>query len=684
MFKTGGQTMKLMFAGLLLGAAIVTQVEYARSAEPPPDISHLIQQLRDPDLDHRRDAARELGKISPLPPEGINVMASLLEQQNQDYVIQNAAFNVLCNDGVSAVSVATRLAHSTDRSRSQQGLALLECLAPRAKDVWPILIGIYKQNPAGNAIEKLAAAGRPVLPLMFEAVKNGDPAMRSGAILTIYQIIGKTHTMTPEYNALHHFVPITPDDLAPAKAEFAAALHDPNPRVRNAAAVALNYADPKDQRPLRILTDLVSERNVEFIGAAVQGLKDAGSVAKPAVPALEHVLAADSDVVLQWQAASALAQIEGQGACAALERAIVTNKDWRDGFVPTIVAISPPCPRLIPTLIETFRDEREYANLSRTIMALANIGPAAVPALAASLKSPNLYVRQNAAETLAAMKPLPPDAVRALRYALQDRNSDVRDTATSALRTVGGEAQRDVEAAEKREQQAATETPKLDTHIYTHKQIMAQIPADDEYMYPQTLHYIFPVTKGPAADAKLFLTVHSGKDRPDRLAIWKKLGPDSYQQETEMHTDDILLDDHYERPFTFSAKYDHVTDKSASQREGFFFDVPISGWRRQDDNIFVVDGYEAIPVELDSHYPDWLGGNFFRGGKLEFSENVYDKYDPTCCPTGGEITGTYKIVEDTTKTPSLWKIVVATTTRVPPPSTLSSEPPPTLHTGSHH
>ena len=363
-----------------------------------------------------------------------------------------------------------------------------------------------------------------------------------------------------------------------------------------------------------------------------------------------------------------------------MERAIVANKDWRDGFVPTIVAISPPCPRLILTFIETFRDEREYASLSRTIMALANIGPVAVPALTASLKSPNLYVRQNAAETLAAMKPLPPDAVRALQYALQDRNSDARDTAISALRTVGGEAQRDAEAAEKREQQAATEKPKLDTQVYTRKQIMAQIPASDEYKYPQKLRYIFPVTKGLASDAKLLLTVHSGKDRPDRLVIWKKVGPDSYQQEREMHTDEILLDDRYGRPFTFSAKYDYVTDKGTSQRDGFFFDVPISGWRHEDDNIFAVNGAEAIPVNVDSPYGSPSGANDFRGGKLEFSENVYSKYDvATCCPTGGEITGTYKIVEDKTKTPLVWKIVVATTTQVPPSSTLSSQAPPALH-----
>jgi hypothetical protein len=68
MFTKGGQPMKLMFAGLLLGAAIVSQAEYARPEEPSADISHLIQQLRDPDIDHRRDAVLGLSEISPLHP----------------------------------------------------------------------------------------------------------------------------------------------------------------------------------------------------------------------------------------------------------------------------------------------------------------------------------------------------------------------------------------------------------------------------------------------------------------------------------------------------------------------------------------------------------------------------------------------------------------------------------------
>ncbi len=189
-----------------------------------------------------------------------------------------------------------------------------------------------------------------------------------------------------------------------------------------------------------------------------------------------------------------------------------------------------------------------------------------------ALKSSNLYLRKNAADALAAMKPLPPDAVHTLVTALKDKNSDVRNSAIDALEKVGGEAQRAAEAAEKRDQQAKTETPKPDTRIYSRKQIIARIPADDEYRYPLTLVYLVPITKGAAAEARLFVSVHAGKDRPDRLVIWSKVGHDQYQQNQIMYSEEdyVGLGLHYERPFTFDAKYQYTSDKEAMQRGRFF------------------------------------------------------------------------------------------------------------------
>jgi HEAT repeat protein len=515
--------MKSVFAALLLAAALVNAGAYTRTADASDDVSRLILQLHDPDVQHRRDAARELSKISPLPPQGIEVMAGLVEQPDQDALIASVAEIALCNAGASATPIATRFAHSRDNFISQKGIGLLGCLAPRDKNAWPVLIAIYKENPASNAIWYLATVRPPVLPVLIDALKSADPTMRAGAFLTIGRMVDNAIAFSADDAARNHIGIIAPKDRVPAEPELVAALQDTDPKIRNRAAIALNYADPTDKRALPIFINVLTERDVQSIGLAISGLKAMGDAAKPAVPALEHALATDEDVLIRSDAAKALVQIEGQAACAPLEQAIKKDRDWRTPQIRTMLGINPPCPRIIPALIATFADE--YPGDSDALTALSKMGVAAVPALAAALKSSNLYVRQNSAEALAGMKPLPPDAARALVTSLNDKNSDVRDTAIAALRTVGGDAQQAAEAADKRDQQTKAEKPKPDTHLYSRKQIIAPIPADAEYMYPLTPVYIVPITKGAAAEATLYVTVHAGKDRADGHLEKSRRGP---------------------------------------------------------------------------------------------------------------------------------------------------------------
>jgi hypothetical protein len=63
----------------------------------------------------------------------------------------------------------------------------------------------------------------------------------------------------------------------------------------------------------------------------------------------------------------------------------------------------------------------------------------------------------------------------------------------------------------------------------------------------------------------------------------------------------------------------------------------------------------------------WSAGG---DGKLDFIEDIYNRDDPTCCPTGGKISGNLKIIEDARQSPPVWKIVVATTKRIPPVSSV--------------
>jgi hypothetical protein len=382
------RTMKRVFAVLLLSAALASGRGYTRVARASDDLSRLTQQSHEPDVQHRRDAARELGKLTPLPPEGIEAMAGLLERQDQDTLIARFAYQVLCNAGASAIPVTTRFAQSEGRFVSQEGIDLLGCLAIKDKDVWPVLIGLYKQDPASNAIEELAGVGAPVLPVLIDALKRGDPSMRAGAIMTIERMVYNARTLSTDYIARNHVVIVTPNDLAPAEPELAAALRDPDLNIRNGAAIALNYADPNDRRALPIFIDAISERNLRFIDQSISGVQAMGSLAMPAVPVLEHALAPDPDVTIQVDAGKALVQIEGEKACVPLEQAIAKDRDWRSGHIGTLLGINPPCPRLIATLIGTFRDE--YPADSNAVAALSKMGSLAVPALAAALKSSNL------------------------------------------------------------------------------------------------------------------------------------------------------------------------------------------------------------------------------------------------------------------------------------------------------
>src|SRR5882672_7821636 len=55
--ETGAETMKSVFAAFLLIAALVNAGAYTRWAHASDDVSRLIQQLHDPDVQRRRDAA---------------------------------------------------------------------------------------------------------------------------------------------------------------------------------------------------------------------------------------------------------------------------------------------------------------------------------------------------------------------------------------------------------------------------------------------------------------------------------------------------------------------------------------------------------------------------------------------------------------------------------------------------
>ncbi|HYB91658.1 MAG TPA: hypothetical protein VEC38_11500 [Candidatus Binataceae bacterium] len=244
--------------------------------------------------------------------------------------------------------------------------------------------------------------------------------------------------------------------------------------------------------------------------------------------------------------------------------------------------------------------------------------------------------------------PLTPEAVRALATALEDKNSEVRSFAASSLHNAGGAAEQAARAEEKREKEAEeAANPKAPTPppapAYSEEQIIAPIPADANHKHPLTLALFEPI-QGYA------VTLHVGKDRPERLVFWK-ITDDKYQKIVLMESD-LDSDEHFQVPIGFQS----IMEPSGEWES--FVDVATVGRHGVTDRVLHIDNEEHQwqPVEIESPedwYKDKLapseairhaGRNFFSDGGLEFAFLIWNANDPECCPTAGEVTGTYKIV----------------------------------------
>jgi HEAT repeat protein len=648
---------------LLLVLAVPVSAEQAEEQNQAAlDVSRLIHEVRTlPDSPDRRDAARELSMIEPLPPEAIQALAEVLPTTMHNGAVERYAIQGLVKAGARAIPALTSVLDSKDPQAREAAVEALGRMAASEPKAWPILIGSFR--PGDESVRRwstayqwgiayqLAKVGPPVIPLLRKALTNSDPYIRAGAAATLAQLGNFDKTWSRNNpDTRREIVFASAADLAPAAPALAEALKDTDSNVQQQAAIALAYADPTDSRAVPILVDLLEKKDPILPDVAIAALENMGSAAKDADPALERALHNPNGVV-GVGAARALANSAGAEACAPLAQAIADTKDGnvRAAAARAMVGLWPACPQTIPALIGTLGN-REFSATNE----LAKLGKPAVPALTAVLKSPDLYVREDAVGALAQMKPLSPEAVDGLMLALKDVSFGVRSVAATALQNVGGEAAQAALAEQDREEKTYAQQSKPDLRRYRKQELIAMIPADADHKYPLTLAYLVPVYPrgGFAEQAEFLITLHTGKDRPERLVFWKKVGDDQYQQAKVIEPDDPdFAEKHFETPTVFFPK-------GQVPGEGVLcIDVPMDGYRSRTDQLFAIDRSELQPVEIESP-PQWyksklgpqeqvwfLAANWFSNDKLEFAFNIWNADDAICCPTGGRVTGTYRLVK---------------------------------------
>lgn len=267
--------------------------------------------------------------------------------------------------------------------------------------------------------------------------------------------------------------------------------------------------------------------------------------------------------------------------------------------------------------------------------------------------------------------------------ALRDKSPGVRSAAARALQDAGGAAGRAAEAAEASEEKLYAQESKPDTRRYTRRQIIAPVPAGPDHVYPLTLDYLIPVVASgePISRAQILVALYSGRDRPERLVFWKKVGQDAYRKARVVESQDPdFREQHYETPNVFTAKVRVLSQGAPHEQTELFADVPVDVWRGRIDQVFAVFAGKLHPVEIQSaqklYEPklrpresiQYQAGNSFSDNELRFSMSIWNADDPMCCPSAGGVVGTYQIVEETAAPDAepTWKMIVASVKRKTP------------------
>jgi HEAT repeat protein len=630
--------------------------EAAEAAKKLAETSRLIGDLKSSNLQQRRDALQKLSTTEPLPPEAIQPLAAAAKTLDPTEPVPAMTYTA------GQPTIATVFLEPGISQGGQQSCEIaIQALGRAAKDdptVWPILIdalkGCYSPKPASDELAKI---GPSVLPLLLKALEDKDPRVRAGAAEALGQMVKPP--LMAVYSPDEPFG-IRVDDasasavvLAPAAPRLAEALQDPDSNVRIQAAIALALIAPNDNRAVPILVQLLDGADRPLREAALAALDGMGEGAKNAAPTVGRVLATDNDPHAAAQAAHVLGSTAGAAACEPLARAIADSKDSfvRQSAVTAMGRLWPACPQTIPTLKGTFGGDAGVASASAS--GLGKIGKPAMPALTAALKSSDPHTRQAAAEAFASMNAaLTPEAVDALTIALGDKDAVVRSTAARSLHNAGGAAEQAALAEEKREEQA-DEAAHPEPHIppvlnFTKQQIIAPIPADANHNYSLKLALFVPISG-------YVVTLHTGKDRPERLVFWKAV--DDKYQKVKLMESDPNSGEHFQVPTSFGAVIESPPPDS-------FVDVTTVERSGITDRVLPIDYDEDQwqPVEIESP-ADWYenklapsetvrhpGRNFFSDGGLEFEFHIWNSNDQDCCPTAGQVTGTYKIVEPQSST----------------------------------
>ena len=512
-----------------------------------------------------------------------------------------------------------------------------------------------RRDAAGEALSLIGPGATGAL---LDALENPDPSVRMYAA-----------------DALGGVSPTTP---AVVRA-LIRRVRDPDHAVHNRAVQALGRIGPAAAPSVPALLDALERRGDWPTATLVQALGNIGPAAIAAVPTLIELLVEDPYSVTV--VARALGELGGGARLAvpqllsALARAMANPRGRstasydRDVIVESLARIGEPAVGPLRAALTDLDPAVREASSD----ALGRMGAAALDArsdLEDRLDDPSPLVRAAAAEALGSMGSHALGSAPALEARLADTNAFVRARAADALIALGDPASLEAVERYRALETSLAESDDAGAELWAVDGMRAPRPPTARYRHPLELER--EVTLRTEEDVELRVTVHSGLERPDLLAVWRAEG-DSLRH---------LLSWEAEGPARFDPPH------SFTYRGVLLLHLqlryPGTGHFREDVVYYVSpDGAlhrvrlsapgERYLAALSPGEGIWRSPSFdFREGAMRFSFGIWRKGDTDCCPSAGQVQGAFELHGSAVLDPvsgsyrSTYEITPVSFTRRPP------------------
>ena len=282
---------------------------------------------------------------------------------------------------------------------------------------------------AVGELGKLGPEARSEIPSLLGALNDGDVRVRARAA-----------------QVLLFFRSDKPDDehAGYIRSALTAALRDPDPGARHAAAVALAWLRPDPKVAVPALIEAAGDPDHEVRAEAISGLGE--FIEDKAAQAAVLAAIGDDDSLVRFRAIGALGWRPTPERLPTIRAAITPVLKDPNGLVrASAVEIlcrnnlvsSPDAPELVAALTDPDPAVRSRA---ATFLPYRPGSRTVIPALARATTDPDFQVRIGAVGQLRRIGLAAEEALPALRRATEDREDSIRKEAAKAIRSIEGKA----------------------------------------------------------------------------------------------------------------------------------------------------------------------------------------------------------------------------------------------------